>query len=55
MSCRLDCRQAKTGYHYYLEYSDWGVALAGVNQRPGAGRPGARSSATGDAVGPVTL
>jgi len=37
MSCRLDCRQAKTGYHYYLEYSDWGVALADGKRLADAG------------------
>jgi hypothetical protein len=59
MSCRLHCLHGKTGYHYYLEYSDWAVALAdakrlaeagfvGVNSvsAPAAREPGARQRET---------
>ena len=37
MSCRLHCLHRTTGYHYYIEYMDWGVALADAKRLAAAG------------------
>jgi hypothetical protein len=37
MSCRVHARHQKSGYEYWFEYSDWGVALADGNRLADAG------------------